>query len=90
MHRGEEQGRVGGEGRLSAVAMMHVEIHHCYAGETRRLRRPGADGDVREEAKAHRSIGFRMMPRWANRAERPLKIAPGDALNRVDYCACGP
>ncbi len=76
MRRGVEQGVVGLERRLRAVAVMDVEIDDRHAFETVHIAGPqGADRGVVEQAETHRPVGFGMMPGRAHRAECVVGLA---------------
>ena len=80
---------------LGAVAVVDVEIDHRDAPQPGLLGDPRADGDVGEEAEAHRVLGAGVMAGRPHGAERPrdlagrhgshrLRDSPGRALRGVD------
>ena len=72
---------VVGEDVLGAVAVVHVEVDDRDALEAVRLERVHRrDGDVVEDAEAHRPRARRVMPRRAHAAERALRLAAGDEI----------
>ena len=73
--RGEEEGGIGLEGGLGAVAVMDVEIGHRDAGHTRFLRHPSRHRDIGEQAKAHGPPRLGVVAGRAHRAESPLDLA---------------
>ncbi len=74
--RAQHDARIVVEGVLRAVAVVHVEVEDRDALRAMRLDRVhGADGDVVEDAEAHRARRRRVMPGRAHRAERGARLA---------------
>ena len=75
--RAIEHGRVGPEDRLRAVAVMDVEIHDGDAvGAMRGLGVAGGDGDIVEEAEAHRAAWARHGGRAGATATKAFRASP--------------
>jgi hypothetical protein len=86
MGRGEEQRGVALEHHLRAVAVVDVEIDHRDAPEpVRRARMQRADGDVVEQAEAHRHRGLGMVAGRPHGAERVLRLAADHRIDRRDH-----
>src|SRR6516225_5657878 len=70
-----EEPVIGLESRLSAVAVMNIEIDDGDPVElVRRASVQRADGDVVEQTESHRTLGFGMMPRRAYGAEGVVRL----------------
>ena len=66
MKRDEANSRIGGEDRFGSVAVMNVPIEDQNALQATLLERVESSyGDIIEEAEAHSSVGFGVMPRRA-------------------------
>ena len=75
---------------LGAVAVMDVEIHDRDAlGAMRFLRVPGGDGDVVEEAEAHRGRDLGVMAGRAGRDESVANPAAHHLVDREDRASRG-
>ena len=78
------------EDRLRAVAVVDVEIDDRdprQAVAFERMR--GGDGDVVEQAEAHRDVAGGMVPGRAHRAEGDVDLALEHGIGRGDARACG-
>src|SRR5215469_12625422 len=81
---------IGLERRLSAIAVMDVEIDDGDPLEPMRLASPErADRDVIEKAKAHRAVGFGMVPRRTYRTESIVRLVRDHRIYCSDHCAGG-
>ncbi len=78
--RDVQHARLVVEHRLRSVAVVHVDVDDGNALETAGEHRGGRDGDVVEEAEAHRPIRFGVVPRWTHERERGLAL--GDRVLR--------
>jgi hypothetical protein len=73
-----------GEDRLGAVAVVDIPVEHEHSlGPTGLDRVSGGDGDVVEQAEAHRTCRLRVVARWAQRAEREPVLACQQPLGRI-------
>ena len=83
MDRGVEQARIVLEDVLRAIAVMHVEIDHRDAGDAMDLPRLlGADGDIVEQAEAHRLGGLGVVAGRAGGAEGIARLPRHDGIDR--------
>src|SRR3546814_17561737 len=72
--RGVEQVGIVPEGRLGAVAVMHVEVHHGDAAQAVRLTcMQGTDRDVVEQAEPHGAVRLGMVAGRPHGAEGDRK-----------------
>ena len=70
MQRDEEDGAVAAEDRLGAVPMVDVEVDDGHPLEPELgLRVARRHRGVVDQAKAHRPVGERVMPRWSDERE---------------------
>ena len=81
--RVEHVGR-GGEDLLGAVAVVDVPVEDQHPlGAARGDRVPGGDGDVVEQAEAHRAVALGVVAGRAQAAERRPRLAGEQPLGRV-------
>ena len=87
---GKHQPRLALGDGLGAVAVMDVEIDDGDARQPVRLQRvQRGDGDIVENAKAHRRGGFGVVARRAHGAERHVVLARQHRIHRGDARAGG-
>ena len=81
---------VAGDDVFGAVAMVHIEVDDGDALEAAHVERmAGCDGDVVEEAEAHRLVAGRVVAGRPHRAEGVLDGAVDDRVGRRHRCAGG-
>jgi hypothetical protein len=86
LERGAEQdARVVREDVLGAIAVVDVEVGDRDALEPVRFEgMRGCDGDVVEQAEAHRACALGVVAGWADGAERGADVATEDAVDSGD------
>ena len=90
VRREVEHARVVVEDVLRAVAVMDVDVDDGDALDSRLFERArDGDGDVVEEAEAHRAVRRRVVPGRANEAEGGIELAAQDRLRRGERAAGG-
>jgi hypothetical protein len=78
-----QHARLGDQRFLGAVAVMDVEVDHGHPRQPARVERVlGGDGDVVEQAKAHRLDRPRVVAGRTHRAEGVLDLAVDDGVGR--------
>ena len=88
MRQKVEDVRVVPERVLRAVAVVEVPVHDRDPPCAASLRREGRDGDVVEEAEAHRAVGLRVVPGRADQGEAVGDLS-GDDLRAELHEAAG-
>jgi len=86
VHRGVEDIRVFVEDGLGAITVMHVPVEDRDT-EAARLRGRSSDGDVVDEAEAHRAIGGGVVSRRTHERERGVEPTVEDSKCAVDRAA---
>ena len=84
-HVGARAKRLGG-----AVAVVHVPVedeHALYAELA--PRQLGRDGDVVEQAEAHRTVGFGVVPRRAQRRKTHPSLPGEQCAHQLTGASCG-